>query len=137
MVESQLEVLSTSFVNPTSQEIVSLQNIWHGLKEIHGDCVPNEMNDCIAVNDKIETSPNLNDTQIIQVVMDPIVEGENDTDEEEKNEKPITVEENPIPKLSDAYAAIRRLQDYGLSKFFKIFFRYSSEKCSMRSSQSG
>ena len=114
LVESQLEVASTNSVNLTSQEIISLQNIWHGLKEIYGDCVPNDLNDYIAVDDKIETSPNLTDTQINRVVMDPVVEGENDTDEEEENENQIIVEENPIPKLSDAYAAMRTLQRYGL-----------------------
>ena len=45
--------------------------------------------------------------------MDTVVEGENDTDEEEENENQITVEENPIPKLSDAHAAMRTLQHYG------------------------
>ena len=113
-VESQVEVASINSVNPTSQEIVSFQNIWHGLKEIYGDCVPNDMNDYIAVDDKVETSSNLTDTPINQAVMDPVVEGENDTDEEEETENEITVEANPIPKLSDAYAAMRTLQHYGL-----------------------
>ena len=30
------------------------------------------------------------------------------------NENQITDEENPVPKLSDAYAVMRTLQDYGL-----------------------
>ena len=112
--ESQLKVASTSSVNPKSQEIISLQNIWHRLKEIYSHCVQNEMSDYIAVDDKIETSPNLTDTQINQVVMDPVVGGEIDTDEEEENENQIIVEENPILKLSDAYVAMRTLQRYGL-----------------------
>ena len=51
-------------MNPKAQEIISLQNIWHGLKEIYSDWVPNDMNDYIAVVDKIETSPNLTYTKI-------------------------------------------------------------------------
>ena len=73
------------------------------------------MNDYLAVDDSIEMSTHLNDEQIIQVVVDPVIEGEIGSDEEEESETQARVEEEPIPKLSDAYTAMRTLQRYGLS----------------------
>ena len=50
------------------------------------------MNGYPAVDDKIETSRHLTDEQIVQVVMDSVVKGEKDIDEEE-NESQFTDEE--------------------------------------------
>ena len=114
-IVNQVEEATTSAENSEPTEEVALCNIWDGLRQIYGDCVPSDMNDYLAVDDSIETSPHLNDEQIVQVVVDPVVEGEIGSDEEEESETQATVEEEPIPKLSDAYAAMRTLQRYGLS----------------------
>ena len=114
LIVNQVEEATTSAENSEPTEEVSLRNIWDGLRQIYGDCVPSDMNDYLAVDDSIETSPHLNDEQIVQVVVDPVVEGEIGNEEEE-SETQATVEKEPIPKLSDAYAAMRTLQRYRLS----------------------
>ena len=106
MPENQLKGACTSWRSPESREEDLLNRVWDGLKQISGNCVPNDMNDYLAVDDKIETSLHLTDEQIVQVVMDSVVEGEKDTDEE-KNESQFTDEENSIPNLSDPYSAMR------------------------------
>ena len=113
VLENQLEGTCTSWKNSESREEDLLYSVWDGLKQIYGNRVPDDTNDYIAVDDKIETSPHLTDKQIVQVVMDSVVEGEKDTDEEE-NESQFTNEEKPILKLSDAYTAMRTLHRYGL-----------------------
>ena len=76
--------------------------------------MPNDINDYLAVDDKIETSPHLTDEQNVQIVMNSVIEGEKSFDKEEENETQLIEEKKTIPKLSDAYAAMRTLQRYGL-----------------------
>ena len=80
---NQVEEATTSAENSEPTEEVTLCNIWDGLRQIYGDCMPSDMNEYLAVDDSIEMSPHLNDEQIIQVVVDPVVEGEIGSGEEE------------------------------------------------------
>ena len=71
----------------------------------------------VSVDDDAETSPELNDEQIVQVVQDPSLDGnignddeENETDSEDAHDR---TDERPTT-LGDAYGALRTLRAYGM-----------------------
>ena len=99
--------------NPDSEQEdtdTDFRNIWTRLRDVYGDSVPSAFDDYVAVNDLAETSPELNDDEIVQVVRDPSMEG-NLGDED--NDDQIELEA-PVPKLADAFRAVRTLRYYGL-----------------------
>lgn len=48
--------------------IRDLRNIWERLRQIYGDSVPEDMDAYVSVDEDTETSRELNDDQIVQVV---------------------------------------------------------------------
>ena len=86
------------------------RNIWTRLREVYGDCVPRAVDDYTSVDDLAQTSAELNDDDIVQVVRDPSLEG-NLSDEDDDDQMEL---EAPAPKLAEAYSALRTLRYYGL-----------------------
>ena len=102
-------------VDPVPPEEVEFQNIWDRLRQVYGDAVGRDMNEYIGIDNEVETSPILNDEQIVQILSNPAAEDELGSDEDvEENDTDITVVEDQTPTLCQAYAAMRLLRRYGL-----------------------
>ena len=89
------------------------RNIWHRLRTLYGESVPNDITEQLSVDYNAETAPLLDDDQIIAMVHSGSDIGDVESGDENEGQGDVVDE---TVKLSDALSALRTLRLYGLQK---------------------